>query len=108
MSLVASAAPAATATAPAAVTTTAAAAAASAYPPRPPPPPPPPRAIFLGLGFIDSQGAAAMFLAVEGGDSRLSFAVAAHLDKAEALALAGVAIGDDLCAVHGPVRGKSS
>ena len=37
-----------------------------------------------------------MLLAVKGRDGRLGLAVAAHLDEAEALALAGVAIGDDL------------
>ena len=59
---------------------------------------------FTGLGFIDRQGTAAMFLAVEGGDRGLSLGIAAHLDKAETLGAAAVTIHDDLRAGDRAVR----
>src|SRR5690242_12657013 len=41
-------------------------------------------ATFLGLGFIDGQGASAMILATQCRDGRLGLAFAAHFDKAKA------------------------
>jgi len=61
---------------------------------------------FFWLGFIDGQGAATIFLAVERGDGRCGLGVATHFDKAKALASASVAVGDDLCALHRAVRGE--
>jgi hypothetical protein len=58
---------------------------------------------FTRLGLIDSQGAVSLGLAVHGLDGRLGLGVAAHLDKAEALAAAGVAVLDDLRAADGAV-----
>src|SRR4051812_24886281 len=51
-------------------------------------------AIFARLGFIDGELPAVMFLAVEGCDRGLCLGIAAHLHKAEALAAAGVTVGD--------------
>jgi hypothetical protein len=61
---------------------------------------------FLGLGFVDSESTAIMFLAVDSGDRCLRFSIAAHFDKTEALASAGVTVSDDLSALHGAVRSK--
>jgi hypothetical protein len=61
---------------------------------------------FLGLGFVDSESTAIMFLAVDSGNRRLRFSIAAHFDKTKALASAGVTISDDLSALHGAVRSK--
>src|SRR4051794_3243278 len=60
-------------------------------------------AVFLGLGLIDGEVAAVVGLAVEGGDGGLRLGVAAHLDEAEALAAAGVAVLDDFRALDGAV-----
>src|ERR1043166_6394054 len=64
------------------------------------------RAILAGLGFVDGERAPAVLLAVERRDGRLGLGVATHLDEAESLASAGVAIGDDLRALHRAVRGE--
>ena len=82
------------AAAPAAATTAAVATAAAAATAR---------AVFAGLGLVDGQGAAVVLLAVEGGDGGLGLVVAAHLDEAEALAPAGVAVLDDFGALDGAV-----
>jgi hypothetical protein len=60
-------------------------------------------AVFARAGFVDSEGAAAVLLAVEGGDGRLSLVIRGHLDEPEALGPPGVAIVDDLRGNHGPV-----
>src|SRR5262249_35282021 len=60
-----------------------------------------PAPVLAGLGLVDSQGAAADLLAVEGAD-RLVAAVG-HLDEAEAARTAGFAVGDDLGTGHGAV-----
>jgi hypothetical protein len=57
-------------------------------------------AFFLGPGFVDSQGATVVLLAVECGNCRLGFAVAGHFDKPKPLAAARVAIVDDLGRNH--------
>src|SRR4051812_26893429 len=57
----------------------------------------------LGPGFVDRQGAAVHFLAVEGGDGRLRLLVARHLDEPEALGPAAVPVHDDLGRLHGAV-----
>jgi len=76
-----------TTTASAAATTAAAAAtvaatAAAAWP------------LLAGLGFVDGQRPAVMFLAVQCGNRRLGFLVAGHFDKAEAFAAAGHLVHD--------------
>src|SRR4051812_44954145 len=63
-------------------------------------------AVFLRLGLVDGEGPAVLFDAVQRGDRRLCFGVISHLDKSEALASAGVAIGDDLRTFDGAVRGE--
>src|SRR4051812_14525458 len=63
-------------------------------------------AVFFRLGFVDSQGATAVLLAVEGRDCRLGFFIAAHLDEPETLAATGVPVRDDLGAGHGAVGAK--
>src|SRR5438105_4051197 len=57
------------------------------------------------LGLVDGESAAVLLLAVERCDGALRLGVAAHLDEAEALAPAGVAILDDFGALHVAVRG---
>ena len=47
-----------------------------------------------------------MFLAVDSRDGCLRFGIGAHFDETEALASAGVAVSDDLSALHGAVRSK--
>src|ERR1700686_4747839 len=83
-----------------------AAAAPAAAPPAPAAAPPaaPAAAVFAGTGFIDCQGAAVDLLAAEGRDGRLRLGVAAHLDEAESLGSAGVAVHDHLGGLHGAVR----
>ena len=54
------------------------------------------RAIFLGLGFVDGQCAAVVILTVERGDRGLRFLIRPHLDESEALAAAGITVGNDL------------
>src|SRR5271165_2324417 len=55
-----------------------------------------PAAFLARLGFVDGQRSAVMLLAVERLNGGLGFLVAAHLDEAEPLGAAGVAILDDL------------
>ncbi len=57
---------------------------------------------FPGLGFVDSQPTAIDLLVMERLDGRLGLLIAAHLHEAEALAAAGVAVVDDLDALHAP------
>jgi hypothetical protein len=52
--------------------------------------------IFARTRFVDGQGPAAMLLAIERRDRRLGFLIGAHLDEAESLGSARVAIVDDL------------
>ena len=61
-------------------------------------------AIFAGLGFIDGQGAAFVFMAVECGNGRLCFGIRTHLDEPETFAATGVPVIDDFGALHGAVR----
>ena len=53
-------------------------------------------AIFARLGFVDSQGTTTMLLIVQATNRGLRLGIAPHLDKAEALAAARVAILDHL------------
>jgi hypothetical protein len=54
-------------------------------------------AAFLAwTSFVDRQGPALDFLAVQAGYGRPGFLIAAHLDEPKSLAAAGVAVGDDL------------
>jgi len=53
-------------------------------------------AVRTGLGLIDLNSSAAVVLTIQGGNRRLGFRVAAHLDKGKPLALAGAAIADNL------------
>src|SRR5215217_3296344 len=61
--------------------------------------------VFARLGFVNGEGPAVDFLAVQGRDRRLGFLVGAHLDEPESLAAAGVPVLNDFRALHGPVRG---
>jgi hypothetical protein len=56
--------------------------------------------VFAGLGFIDGQCAAIMFLTVELTDGRLGLRVAAHLNESEALAPARFTVADHFCRLH--------
>jgi hypothetical protein len=51
---------------------------------------------FAGAGFVDGEGSASMFLAVEGFDGCLGFGIAGHFDESEPLGATGIAIVDDL------------
>src|SRR3954469_7560839 len=112
MGLVAAAATAAAAraTAPAAATVAAAATAAAAATPTVAAAAPAAAATvttaaagFLGLGLVDGEVTAVVLGAVEGVDRGSRFFVRAHLDEAEALASAALAVLDDLGALHLPV-----
>src|SRR5262245_40665571 len=63
-------------------------------------------AVFPRLGLVNGQCAAADLLPVKGSDSRLRFAVIAHLHEAESLGPARVSIHDDLGRLDGAVRRK--
>jgi hypothetical protein len=65
-----------------------------------------PGAFFLGSGLIDGQRATVVLLAIQGGNRRLSFVVAGHLDETKTLAPACVAIIYDLSRDHGTVSGE--
>jgi hypothetical protein len=52
--------------------------------------------LFAGPGFVDSQGATAVLLTVEGRDRRGGFIIIGHFDETETLTTAGVAVIDDL------------
>src|SRR4051794_18483993 len=62
------------------------------------------RPLFARLRLIDGQRATGIVQTVKRRDRGLGLGILAHLDKAEALAAARVAIVDDLRALHGPVR----
>src|SRR5438067_1113705 len=55
------------------------------------------RALFARAGFVDGQGATVVLLAVECRDGGRRLVIVRHLDEAEPLAAAGVAVVDDLC-----------
>src|SRR5262249_47697310 len=57
-------------------------------------------AVRLGTGFVDDQGPAVAILAVQGGDGRLSFLIAAHFHKAKAFGPTGVPVHDYLSGLH--------
>jgi hypothetical protein len=61
---------------------------------------------FAGLGLVDREATAVDFLVMKTLDGGLGLSLAAHLDKAEALAPTGVAILDDLRALHDPEPGE--
>src|SRR5438105_2271519 len=61
-------------------------------------------AVLFGLGLIDRRGAAVHLFAVHRGDGGLRLLVAAHLDEAEALGPARVAVHDDLRRLDRAVR----
>src|SRR4051794_36068532 len=83
---------------------TPAAATAAAAPVAPPAATAAPAAVLTGLGLVDRQRAAVHLLAVHGLDGGLGFLVGAHLDEAEPLGAAGVAVHDDLRRLHRAVR----
>lgn len=62
--------------------------------------------IFARLGFIDRKGAPRVLLPIQALDGRLRFRVVAHFDEAEAFAVAGVTICDDLGTFHRAIRTK--
>jgi hypothetical protein len=59
-------------------------------------------AILAGLGFVDGEPSAVVFLVVEAVDGGLGLGLGVHLDEPEPLAPAGVAVLDDLGALDGP------
>src|SRR5262245_4195766 len=59
------------------------------------------RTVFTRTGFVDDDGAAVERLAVHPVDGRLRLGIGTHLDEAEALGAAGVAIHHDLRRGHG-------
>src|SRR5207237_199721 len=61
-------------------------------------------AIGLGPRLVDRQCPPTRVLPVEGGDGGLCFGVTAHLDEAEALRAARVAVHDHLCRLYRAVR----
>src|SRR5262249_43159095 len=65
---------------------------------------PTPAAFSLRPGLVDRQGAAVDLRPVEGGDRGLRLLVALHLDEAEPLGSAGVAVHDHLGRHDGAVR----
>src|SRR5262249_21445825 len=54
-------------------------------------------------GLVDGQASAVYFLAVQRRNRRLGLLVGLHLDEAEPLGAAGVAVHDDLRGLHGAV-----
>jgi hypothetical protein len=66
----------------------------------------PASAAFFGLGFIDGQGATAMFLTVQGSNRCFGFGIGAHFDKSKTLAAAGFPVRDDFRAGHTAVRAE--
>ncbi len=60
------------------------------------------------LGLVDRQPATFIFLIVQALDRRLGLRFGVHLDKTEALASTGVAVLNDLRALHRPVLGEPS
>jgi hypothetical protein len=63
---------------------------------------------FTGLGFIDGQSAAIMFLAIECGNGCIRLRIGSHLNETETLGATGVAIRDDFSTFNGAVRGEQS
>jgi len=63
-------------------------------------------ALFAGTSFVDSQAAAFDLFQVEGLDRCLSLVALGHFDESEALAAAGVAVLNDLCALDAPMLGE--
>jgi len=60
--------------------------------------------IFSWSSFVDGESTPVDLLAVQGGNSRLSFLTVAHLDKAEAFRAARVPVHDDLSRLNRSVR----
>ena len=60
------------------------------------------------LGLVDRQPATFIFLIVQALDRRLGLRFGVHLDETEALASTGVAVLNDLRALHRPVLGEPS
>lgn len=56
--------------------------------------------------FADLYGVFAAHFAVEGGDCGLGLGVVFHDDEAEAFALAGLMVGDDICLFNSSEYGK--
>ena len=63
-------------------------------------------AVFARAGFVDGQGTAAVFLAVQRCDRRLGFLIGPHFDEAEPLGAAGVSVVNDLGGDNGAVLAK--
>jgi hypothetical protein len=59
---------------------------------------------FAGLGFVDGQSAAVVFLAIERADGGLRLCIAAHLNETKAFASAGFAVLDHFSRLNGSVR----
>jgi hypothetical protein len=63
-------------------------------------------AFFTWACFVDGQGAAVVFLAIERFNRRLGLFIAAHLDETKALAAARFTVVDDLGGRHRPMSPK--
>jgi hypothetical protein len=61
--------------------------------------------VFLGLGFVDGEGATVMLLPVEGCNGGLRFFITAHFHESETLAPTGIPVLDHLSALDGAVLG---
>src|SRR5437764_796482 len=62
--------------------------------------------VLARLGFINGQSATVMLLTVERPDGRLGGLFRVHLYEPESLTASGLAVADDLSALHGSVRRK--
>jgi hypothetical protein len=63
-------------------------------------------ALCLGASFVDVKRPAVEILAVQCGNRPITLAIVAHLDESEAAWLTGIAVGDNIDAIHGAVSFK--
>ena len=61
-----------------------------------------PRTGLARTGFVDGKTSAAVLLVMQRPDGLLRLGVGVHLDETEAFAATGLAVGDDLSALHRP------
>jgi hypothetical protein len=66
------------------------------------------RGIGLRLGFVNLQGPAAEFLAIQGSHCLIRFGRIGHFNKSESARASGFPIGDNAHLFDGPVRLKQS
>src|SRR5580658_9823975 len=58
----------------------------------------------LGTRFVDIQRAAIQLSSIQLSDRTIRFRISAHLNKPEAAGLPGIAVGNDVYALHGSIR----